>query len=81
MNEALPREVRCVLIPAGSGSVVYFGWDWFFEDGQDENWFDVLSESISGSPTPPAPPVTPPVTPPTTPVTPEPVAAAPRFTG
>jgi hypothetical protein len=66
------------LIPAGSGSVVYFAWDWFFEEGQDDNWFDVLNLSISGSP---APPPEPPVTPPTTPVTPEPVAAAPRFTG
>jgi len=37
------------LVPVGSGSVVCFAWEWFFEEGRDENWFDVLNESISGA--------------------------------
>ena len=78
------HQVGLALIPFGSGSLVWFGWDWYFEDGQDEAWFTVLDLTFAGlGSTPPTPPDSPPVTPvtPITPVTPQPVAAAPRFTG
>jgi hypothetical protein len=74
-------EAGLALIPVGSGSIVYFGWDWFFDEeetAQFQPWFDVLAESMLA--TTPVTPVTPPLEP-VTPATPEPLTVAPRFTG
>jgi hypothetical protein len=73
-------EAGLAYIPVGSGSIVYFGWDWFFsssETDQFPNWFAVLSETmLAAAPVTPVTPVTP-----VEPVTPDPVTVTPRFTG
>ncbi len=72
-----PNEAGLAYIPVGSGSIVYFGWDWFFdseETDQFPNWFAVLGETF-------LPTAVTPVTPPIEPVNPEPIVIAPRFTG
>lgn len=59
-----------------SGCVVYLGWDWFFEQGQDSApWFEVLDRAVDApcGPTPPEPAPTPPVA--------APVVVTPTFTG
>jgi hypothetical protein len=71
------NEAGLAYIPLGKGSIVYFGWDWFFdseETDQFANWFSVLAETVSAVV---------PVTPVTRvePVVPEPVTIAPMFTG
>jgi hypothetical protein len=75
-------EAGLALIPIGSGSIVYFGWDWFFDEDETDQfqpWFDVLAEAMVQT-APVTPPVEPPTTPPTQPA-PAPLVVTPRFTG
>jgi hypothetical protein len=68
------------------GCVVYLGWDWFFEEGQDfPPWFDVLERAVD-APCVPAPPPEPEPEPEPAPTAapapaPAPVTAQVRFTG
>jgi hypothetical protein len=75
-------EAGVATIGVDAGDIVYFGWDWTFETGQEAlraDWLEVLSLAVEGSvPQAPTAPTAPPAPPPPAP---QPVTAGPTFTG
>jgi hypothetical protein len=83
-DEDFEAEAGVATIGVDAGDIVYFGWDWTFETGQEAlraDWFEVLTLAVEGTVPQLAAPATAPGPAPTPATPPAPVAAGPRFTG